>query len=147
MSDNSLRKVKVINASGPYGVGKDTALRLLVTKLGDKAWRVPTLTTRQSRAGFDPTYRSVSQKELEEVISHGSWLINSQLGARVHYATNLDEIEVQIREGRVAVLSLYAGPDGAGQLRSYFGSRLLSFGLLATGSSEDKEIAELAARL
>jgi guanylate kinase len=137
----------IINFSGPYGVGKDTFVAATLELLGDRAWRVGTLTTRPVSADFDPTYRSVSAEEFDRETASGRWMVNSQIGGSLKYATSIDEIEDAAGRGLVAVHSVYAGPHGAGRLREVFGPELLSIGLRSTTGELDEELAELDRRL
>jgi guanylate kinase len=137
----------VINVSGPYGVGKDSIVNEIIRALGDRAWRVPTVTTRPLTAGFDPSYSGVTDEEFDELTGTGEWMVTTQLGGSARYGTSIDGIEDAIEDGRIAVHSIYAGPDGAGRIRERFGRRLYSIGLLATGGSEADEIRELTSRL
>jgi guanylate kinase len=137
----------LINFSGPYGVGKDTFVARTLELLGDRGWRVGTVTTRPASADFDPSYRSVSAEEFERETSSGRWMVNSQIGGSLKYATSIDEIEDAAGRDLVAVHSVYAGPHGAGRLREEFGPRLLSIGLRSTEGTVDDELAELERRL
>jgi guanylate kinase len=141
------RRIGVINVSGPYGVGKDSLLNVIREALGDRAWRVPTITTRPVSGGFDPSYTSLSPEDFERATAAGEWLVTNQLGGTARYGTDLSAMADAIESGRTAVLSLYAGPEGAGRLREHFGADLLSLGLVATGGSDDSELAELTRRL
>jgi guanylate kinase len=141
------RIIDFINFSGPYGVGKDSLLSAVLSKLGDRGHRVSTLTTRAVSADFDPSYRSVTASQFESITGSGRWMVNRQLEGKVFYATSIDEMEAAASAGKVSVLSVYSGPAGAGRLREEFGERLLSIGLLATGGSFEEETRELSRRL
>ncbi len=137
----------VINVSGPYGVGKDSVLRGLAAHLGQSAYRLRTVTTRHRSEDADPTYAFCTDAELDRVLGAGRWIVNSQLASGVRYATSLDEAEVVGQTALTGLHSIFAGPDGAGELRRRLGSRLYSIGLLATGGSVDSELEELDRRM
>lgn len=139
--------LQLFNVSGPYGVGKDSILSAVLAALGPRGYRVSTLTTRPVSGDFDPTYRSVSNGEFADLTASGRWLVNTQLGNTLKYATSVDEIIRESATGRVPVCATYAGPFGAGALRGALGSSLLSIGLLATGGSDTEELDELELRL
>ena len=142
-----MNPLQLFNVSGPYGVGKDSVLSAVLSALGDRGYRVSTLTTRPVSKDFDPTYKSVSDAEFEVLTASGRWLVNTQLGNTVKYATSVDEILRESNAGRVPVCATFAGPFGAGALRRALGSGLLSVGLLATGGSDAEELEELERRL
>jgi guanylate kinase len=137
----------LLNISGPYGVGKDTLLNALLDRYGPYVHRVSTLTTRPSRPDADPSYRSVSDDELARITATGSWLVNAQLDGTVKYATNLDEIEEQARAGKICLHSIFAGEQGAGGLRGYFGRKVYSIGVLAAEDGAQQQLIRLRQRL
>src|SRR5689334_6684053 len=130
----------LFNISGPYAVGKDTLLNVVLERYDDRVHRVSTLTTRPSSVDSDPSYTSVSDEELTRMTSVGRWIVTEQLGGSVRYATSLDEIEEQARAGRISIHSIFAGPQGAGQLRRAFGPRLFSVGVLAAHGGLDQQL-------
>ena len=144
---NEKRKLFVFNVSGPYAVGKDTTLRELKSIYGTHVYRVRTLTTRPVSPEADPTYEQVSPQELQRRLSSGRWMLNYQLSGLTAYATSIDEIEEVGEAGFICILSVYAGPDGAGKLREVFGLRVLSIGLLPAPGSVAQQLEVLRARL
>ena len=141
------QKLSVFNVSGPYAVGKDTILNELIGVYGDRIHRVRTLTTRPVSREADPTYEQVTSEEFKKRISSGRWIVNYQLGGTTAYATDVEEIEREVRRSRICILSVYAGPDGAGRLREVFGSSLLSVGLLAASGDAEQQLSILRSRL
>jgi guanylate kinase len=137
----------VFNASGPYGVGKDTVLNFVLEKYSDAVHRVTTLTTRPASPKDDPSYTTVDIDEMKKRTATGEWIITRQLGGTVLYATSIDEIRQQISAGKICVHSIYANPDGAGRIREIFGADLFSIGLLAAPGGLDKQIEILRERL
>lgn len=141
-----MSEIVAINFSGPYGVGKDSVISAIWGSL-EAPYRPRSLTTRHSSTWSDPSYQFVSDQEFLRTTASGIWIINRQLSPPVYYATSLDELEAAFAAGRRSVLSVYAGPSGAGSLRRVLGRRLLSYGLLATGESLESELEELDQRL
>jgi guanylate kinase len=137
----------VFNVSGPYAVGKDTILNEIASKFGDRVYRVRTITTRPVSKAADPTYEQVSSDEFERRVSYGKWIANYQLSGRTAYGTSVEEIEEAAKAGCVSILSVYAGPDGAGSLRRVFGAGVVSIGLLATKGSAEAQRRILRERL
>lgn len=138
---------QIFNISGPYGVGKDTMLNAVLSMHGEKLHRVGTVTTRQVSEQSDPSYRSVNDSDFEQIITKGRWIINRQLDGKLAYATSIDEIEDEIRNGKVCVHSIFPGENGAEQLRRVFGARLCSIALLPTHGEEEAQIEELRRRM
>jgi guanylate kinase len=137
----------LLNISGPYGVGKDTLLNVLLSRYGQHIHRVSTLTTRPSTPDADPSYRSVTDEELARLTAGGGWLVNAQLDGTVKYATSLTEIEEQARAGKVCVHSIFAGEEGAGRLRAHFGRAVFSVGVLAAEGDAQQQLDVLRERL
>lgn len=133
--------------SGPYAVGKDTILNALLSKYHGRVYRVRTLTTRPVSAEADPSYEHVSFDQMRERTANGEWIVNYQLSGRTAYATNLLEIRAAIDDGLVCIHSIYAGRNGAGQLREAFGAELYSIGLLPADGNIDEQLAVLRDRL
>lgn len=139
--------IDVLNFSGPYAVGKDTVINCLLDRFSSRLHRVTTLTTRPVSPAVDPSYTSLGDEEFDARTTRGRYLVNEQVGGAVRYATSLDEIDQATREGRLCILNVYAGPQGAGQLRSSLGNRLFSIGLIPPGDSEHERLEVLRARL
>ena len=137
----------LVNISGPYAVGKDTVLNALIDRFRDRVHRVSTITTRPVSPNDDPSYTHLAAAAFDAQIRDGRWLVNRQLGGATAYGTSLDEIEHAGRRGQVALHSIYAGPDGAGTLRTVFASSLLSIALLPSAGSLDDQLAVLRNRL
>jgi guanylate kinase len=137
----------LLNISGPYGVGKDTLLNVLLSRYGRHVHRVSTLTTRASAPDADPSYRSVTDEELTRLTAGGGWLVNAQLDGTVKYATSLTEIEEQARAGKISVHSIFASDAGAGRLRAYFGRGVFSVGVLAAEGDAQRQVEVLGQRL
>ena len=137
----------LFNISGPYAVGKDTLLGAVLERHADRVHRVRTLTTRPSSPDADPSYTSVAGDELTRLTATGRWIVNEQLGGSVRYATSLDEIEREARVGRICVHSIFAGAQGAGELRRAFGAALYSVGVLAAHGGHDQQFDILRQRL
>jgi guanylate kinase len=137
----------VFNISGPYAVGKDTILNELASTFRSRVYRVHTITTRPVSKVDDPTYEQVTAREFEKRISSGRWIANYQLSGQTAYGTSVDEIENAAEQGFICIHSVYAGKDGAGRLREFFGRRALSIGLLPTHGSAPEQLEELRNRL
>jgi guanylate kinase len=137
----------ILNISGPYAVGKDTLLNTILDKYPDITHRVKTVTTRPASPDADPTYRTVSLAEMQQLALTDELLITSQFGGSVLYGTSVGEIRQKVSEGKICVHAIFAGADGAGRLREVFGSSLFSVGVLATHGDLDEQLRVLAARL
>lgn len=137
----------LFNISGPYAVGKDTLLNVVLERFDERVHRVRTLTTRPSSPAADPSYTSVAADELTRLTATGRWIVNEQLGGSVRYATSLDEIEAQARAGKICIHSIFAGSQGAGELRRVFGPGLYSVGVLAAHGGRDQQLDVLRQRL
>lgn len=123
---------KILNISGPYAVGKDTLLNAIISRYPNLTHRVTTVTTRPASSDADPTYRTVSLNDMQELALSEELIVTSQFGGTVLYGTSANEIRAKISEGQICVHAIFAGPDGAGRLREVFGSKLFSIGVLAT---------------
>lgn len=143
----AMARRSVFNVSGPYAVGKDTLLNSVIERFGERVHRVGTVTTRSVSLEKDPTYRSVSMIEMQDLAASGNWLVNYQLSGATGYATSVVEIEDAIQRSTVPVLSIHASKEGAGVLRSHFGRRLYSLALLPPGGDVDQQLQELRQRL
>lgn len=141
------RPCVLLNISGPYGVGKDTLLNYIMQWQAARVHRASTITTRPSSLDADPSYRSVSRRELEHITSSGNWIITHQLDGQVLYATSLEEIDAVATRGQVSILSVYPSDQGAGSLRRAYGNRLYSLGVLASVGDHDSQISVLRSRL
>ena len=137
----------LFSVSGPYGVGKDTLLDALHNRFPEMLHRVRALTTRPVDERVDLWYESVSPEELQHRTSRGRWIVNRQLGGSVTYAISIDEINSAHDSGLICIQSIFAGPDGAGKLREFFGRTLLSIGIVAARASLDVQLAILRERL
>lgn len=142
-----MRKPILFNVSGPYAVGKDTILNAILREHGDSVYRVHTVTTRPVTAEADPTYSRVSMETMRKLETTGRWIVNYQLSGHTAYGTNLDEIYGAVNAGRIPIHSIYAGPRGAGALRSEFGRRLISVALVPSGVDQEAQTDVLRQRL
>jgi guanylate kinase len=138
---------KILNISGPYAAGKDTLLNAIISRYPNLTHRVNTVTTRPASPGADPTYRTVSLAEMQQLALSDQLIVTSQFGATVLYGTSANEIREKISEGKICVHAIFAGADGAGRLREVFGAQLFSIGVLATHGDIDDQMKVLAARL
>jgi len=138
---------RVFNFSGPYAVGKDTIINSVLSHFGERAYRVSTWTTRSVDPDIDPSYTHIDREDLGKLQANSRWLVNYQLGGTTGYGTSLDEIEQCLRRGKLCIHSIYAGREGAGALRAYFGPRLYSFGIVPCGGKLEDQVAELDRRL
>ncbi len=141
------RPYVLLNISGPYGVGKDTILNSVLRSHATRVHRVSTVTTRPSTPDADPSYRSVTEHEFEEITSSGHWIITRQLNGRVLYGTSLDEIDEMAARGQVNIHSVYPSDEGAGSLRRAYGNRLFSLGVLPSSGDRDHQLSVLRHRL
>lgn len=137
----------LFNISGPYAVGKDTIINQILSTYPTKVFRVNTLTTRSVSRDVDPSYKHVDIEELKLLTSKGHWIVNFQLSGSVAYATSLDEIVDKAKSGLICVHSIFAGPEGAGKLREFFGKNVFSIGLLASRGGLNKQLDILRNRL
>jgi ribose 1,5-bisphosphokinase PhnN len=141
------RPYVLLNISGPYGVGKDTILNSVLRSNAAVAHRVSTITTRASTSDADPSYRSVTDQEFEEVTSSGRWVITHQIGGTVLYGTSIDEIDEIAARGLISIHSVYPSDEGAGSLRRQYGNRLISLGVLASRGDRSHQLDVLRDRL
>lgn len=137
----------LMNISGPYGVGKDTMLNHLLAVYKGRVVRVSTITTRPPTPESDPSYRFASDTEFEDAVSKGQWMVNRQLKGRTAYGTSVDEIEHNAQKGKISLHSIFPSIAGAGQMRTIFGSRLVSVALLPAVGDVDAQLAELKVRM
>lgn len=142
-----MNKPSLFNISGPYGVGKDTMINSILDAHSSGLHRVSTVTTRPSDASADPSYKSVTDEEFDQITEQGLWITNQQLGGKLAYATSIDEIEQQIANGNICIHSIFPGENGATKLRQHFGSRLVSVALLPTQGEEEEQMNELRRRM
>jgi guanylate kinase len=138
---------KIFNVSGPYAVGKDSLINAILERHPNKVKRVSTLTTRPVSPEADPSYTNVSDEQMVALAKDGRWSVNYQLSGLTAYATSLDEIESIISSGKIATLSVFAGPHGAGHLREIFGVDLFSLGVIPCHGGVEAQEAELARRI
>lgn len=136
----------ILNFSGPYAVGKDTAINGLVAAFPE-LHRVGTLTTRAVDKNADPSYTHLEPSVFERVTSSGNFIVNSQVGGTVQYATDLSEIREAASKGLLSIHSVFAGPDGAGKLKAAFGGRAMSIALVPPGGSIDEKMEVLRERI
>jgi guanylate kinase len=141
--------ILIVNVSGPYGVGKDSVLDGLSRAYPEATVRLSTVTTRAVDNTADPSYRHVSDEELNKLVrlNPDVWVVTEQMDGSIRYGTSIAEAERKFELGQVSLHSIYAGPSGAGVLRSILGPRLLSIGLLPPGESERGQLQELERRL
>ena len=138
----------LLTVSGPYGVGKDTILDSILGGYPDTLLhRVRTLTTRPSSPETDPSYSTASPKEFERRTQVGRWLVNQQFSGAVSYATSIDEIQEEIKAGRICLHTIFAGPTGVGRMREVFGKELFALGILASEGGVEEQLAVLRDRL
>lgn len=140
-------KPYLFNLSGPYAVGKDSILNKLASTFGKRLYRVQTITTRPVSKTVDPTYTHVNPTEFERRVSDGRWIANYQLSGLTAYGTSIDEIEEAAKAGLICIHSVYAGPQGAGKLREFFGENAISVGLQAGEGSALEQLEILRHRL
>jgi len=143
----SKREIQLMNISGPYAVGKDTLLNAILDSYPEQTYRVRTITTRSVDKNTDPSYTCLSLEEFRTVTSNGRWLTNYQISGSVAYGTSIDEIEEKAKTGLVCIHSIYAGPNGAGKLREFFGKKVFSIGMLGTDGDKQQQIQILRDRL
>jgi|SRR5690606_16226990 len=144
--ENADKKI-LFNISGPYAVGKDTMLNAVIAQYTDRVHRVSSLTTRPSDSSSDPSYKSVSDRQFDEITSKNEWISNQQLGGKYRYGTSIDEIRAQASNGKISVHSIFAGEKGAQKLREIFGKKLLSIALLAVEGSFEDQVKVLEERM
>lgn len=137
----------LFNVSGPYAVGKDSILNELISRYGNSVHRVRTITTRPVSAEADPTYEQVTAEEFQLRIGSGQWIANYQLSGLTAYATSIDEIYRMADQGIACILSVYAGPEGAGRLKQVFGRNAYSIGLLPAAGTIEHQLQVLRDRL
>jgi len=138
----------LLTVSGPYGAGKDTILNSILRSYPNSLLhRVRTLTTRPSSSDADPSYSTVSPEEFERRTLVGRWLVNQQFSGAVSYATSVDEIQEEIKAGRICLHTVFAGPAGVGRMREVFGKQLLALGVLASEGGVEEQLAVLSDRL
>jgi guanylate kinase len=65
----------------------------------------------------------------------------------VLYGICIDEIESAAAAGLVCILSIFAGPEGAGTLKEIFGQQVVSIGLVASSADINTQLAVLEDRL
>lgn len=91
---NSHKKGAVFVVSGPSGVGKDTVLKELMPRLGDRAVMSVSNTTRPPRSGEvdGVDYNFIGEDEFRRAIAEGKMLEYTEY-CSVLYGTPLDPIK------------------------------------------------------
>ena len=101
------KKGAVFVVSGPSGVGKDTVLKELMPRLGDRAVMSVSNTTRAPRKGETDgvDYHFISEEAFRRAIAEGRMLEYTEY-CSVLYGTPLDPIEKWVAEGKAVILKI-----------------------------------------
>lgn len=104
---NSHKKGAVFVVSGPSGVGKDTVLKELMPRLGDRAVMSVSNTTRPPRSGEvdGVDYNFIGEDEFRRAIAEGKMLEYTEY-CSVLYGTPLDPIKKWVDEGKAVILKI-----------------------------------------
>lgn len=97
----------VFVVSGPSGVGKDTVLKELMPRLGDRAVMSVSNTTRPPRKGeIDGVdYNFISEEAFRRAIAEGRMLEYTEY-CSVFYGTPLDPVEKWVSQGKAVILKI-----------------------------------------
>lgn len=104
---NNHKTGAVFVVSGPSGVGKDTVLKVLMPRLGDRAVMSVSNTTRPPRKGEvnGVDYNFISEAEFRRAIAEGRMLEYTEY-CSVLYGTPLDPIKKWVSEGKAVILKI-----------------------------------------
>ncbi|HCI03823.1 MAG: OB-fold domain-containing protein [Candidatus Peribacteraceae bacterium] len=139
----------IIALTGPSGVGKTTISKILTTKVGDYAAKVPILTTREPSDQDEDEYEYIDPKKFEILKKQGRLASCSRIPSSTQsrwYGYRRSDIEAIWKEHKVPVVITEMGllQD---LVRTYSRRSILSFGLLPPGKSKRLMLSCLLHRL
>jgi len=139
----------IIAITGPSGVGKTTVSKILTTKVGDYAVKVPILTTREPANLDDGEYEYTDQKEFDALKKQGKLASCTRIPSSTQnrwYGYRRSDIEAIWKKHKIPVVITEMGllQD---LVRTYSRRSILSFGLLPPGKSKRMMLSCLLHRL
>ncbi|MBU0458931.1 hypothetical protein KJ652_03060 [Patescibacteria group bacterium] len=139
----------IIALTGPSGVGKTTVSKILTTKIGDYAVKVPILTTRKSSNQDDGEYEYISGREFDVLKKQNKLASFTRIPSSTEsrwYGYRKSDIEVILKQKKIPVVITEMGL--LQELANNYGRRsILSFGLLPPGKSKRLMLSCLLHRL
>jgi len=139
----------IIAISGPSGVGKTTISKILTTKVGDYAVKVPILTTREPSDQDEGEYEYINQREFDALKKQGKLASYSRIPSSTQnrwYGYRRGDIESIWEKHKIPIVVTEIGllQD---LVRTYNRRSILSFGLLPPGKSKRHMLSCLLHRL
>jgi len=139
----------IIALTGPSGVGKTTITKILTTKVGDYAVKVPILTTREASDQDEGEYEYIDPKKFDVLKKQGKLASCSRIPSSTDsrwYGYRRSDIEKIWKSHKVPVVITVMGllQD---LVRTYTRRSILSFGLLPPGKSKRLMLSCLLHRL
>ncbi len=139
----------ILALTGPSGVGKSAVRNALLKMLGERAMKVPMITTAPRIAGERGEYRHMTKKAFEEAAKKNQVVALAQLelnGSTEWYGYRAADFAAIWKIRKIPVVTTETHLLRA--LSSYYGRRsILSFGLLPPGKSKRTMLSHLLRRL
>lgn len=139
----------ILALTGPAGVGKSAVRNALLKMIGERATKVPMVTTAERDSSERGEYRHVTKEKFEESAKKGQLIAMTQLernGSTEWYGYRAADFAAIWKSGKTPVVTvemhLLRG------LSAHYGRRsILSFGLLPPGKSKRAMLSHLLRRL
>lgn len=139
----------ILALTGPSGVGKSAVRNALLKMLGERAVKVPMITTAPRELSERGEYRHMTKKKFEEAAKKDQVVALAQLewnGATEWYGYRAADFASIWKTGKVPVVTTET--HLLRSLSAYYGRRsILSFGLLPPGRSKRAMLSHLLRRL
>ncbi len=104
---NKRSKGAVFVVSGPSGVGKDTVLKELMPRLGERAFMSVSNTTRPPRIGEKNgvDYNFICEDEFRDAVENGKMLEYTEY-CNIFYGTPLGPVKENVEQGKAVILKI-----------------------------------------
>lgn len=139
----------ILALTGPSGVGKSAVRNALLTMLGERAMKVPMITTAPRMQGERGEYRHMTKKAFDEAAKKHQIVALAQLelnGSTDWYGYRTADFAAIWKTGKIPVVTTETHLLRA--LSGHYGRRsILSFGLLPPGKSKRTMLSHLLRRL